>query len=174
MPTIPQSELPIPKSWDEFEHIVCDLYSRTWNDPHAQRHGRTGQPQQGVDIYGQPSGLGGRYVGIQCKRYNDGRLTRTKIEAEIAKAARWARTHGRVVTCNEFGVHRPYAPPGDVVQWHRDVCSALSRHGFGWTKWELDSSFGFFSRENGKLVADPELTRAMGLNVEAVPVKEVK
>jgi len=55
MPTIPQSELPRPKSWDEFEEIVWDIYQRLWKDPHAQRYGRSGQAQQGVDIYGQPS-----------------------------------------------------------------------------------------------------------------------
>ena len=139
------------------------------------------EPLRGVPYPSSPEGVKSAIAAVDnptarphLKQYGRERWDADKIEAEIAKAARWARTHGRVVTCNEFGVHRPYAPPGDVVQWHRDVCSALSRHGFGWTKWELDSSFGFFSRENGKLVADPELTRAMGLNVEAVPVKEVE
>ncbi len=56
MPTIPQSELPKPKSWDEFEDIVWDLYTRRWRDPHADRYGRGGQPQHGVDIVGRPAG----------------------------------------------------------------------------------------------------------------------
>jgi hypothetical protein len=86
MPTVPQSELPRPKSWDEFEDIVWDLYVRLWSDPSAQRYGRSGQAQQGVDIYGQPGHLGGQYAGIQCKRYDAGNLTQAKIEAEIAKA----------------------------------------------------------------------------------------
>jgi formylglycine-generating enzyme required for sulfatase activity len=86
MPTIPQSELPIPKSWDEFEAIVWDVYSRVWGDPNAQRYGRTGQAQQGVDIYGRPARLGGGYAGVQCKRYPDGGLTRRVVEEEIAKA----------------------------------------------------------------------------------------
>jgi len=86
MPTIPQSELPIPKSWDEFEDIVADLYGRVWNDPNTRRYGRTGQPQQGVDVYGCPTHLGGRYAGVQCKRYDEGALTRAIVEGEIAKA----------------------------------------------------------------------------------------
>jgi hypothetical protein len=86
MPNIPQTELSKPKSWDEFEDIVWDLYTRVWQDPHAQRYGRSGQPQHGVDIYGQPHDLGGRYAGIQCKRYAEGTLTRKKVEAEVAKA----------------------------------------------------------------------------------------
>jgi tetratricopeptide (TPR) repeat protein len=86
MPNIAQTELYPPKSWDEFEDVVWDLYSRVWGDPKAERYGRTGQAQQGVDIYGRPSDLGGRYVGVQCKRYAEGRLTQTVVEKEIAKA----------------------------------------------------------------------------------------
>lgn len=86
MPTIPQGELPKAKSWDEFEDIVWDLFALDWQDPHAVRNGRSGQRQNGVDIYGQPAGLGGRYVGIQCKRAEDGRLTRRMLEKEIAEA----------------------------------------------------------------------------------------
>jgi len=86
MPTIPQSEIPRPKSWDEFEDIVADLYGRLWNDPNTRRYGRTGQPQQGVDVYGCPTRLAGRYAGVQCKRYDEGALTRAIVEGEIAKA----------------------------------------------------------------------------------------
>jgi hypothetical protein len=86
MPTIPQSEIPRPKSWDEFEDIVADLYGRLWNDPNTCRYGRTGQPQQGVDVYGCPTHLAGRYAGVQCKRYDEGALTRAIAVGEITKA----------------------------------------------------------------------------------------
>jgi hypothetical protein len=86
MPNIPQSELPAPKSWDEFEDIVADLYARIWDDPNTQRYGRSGQSQQGVDIYGQPKHLDGGYVGIQCKRCDSDSITVAMIEGEIAKA----------------------------------------------------------------------------------------
>jgi len=86
MPTIPQSDLPRPKSWDEFEDIVWNIYSREWHDPHAERNGRSGQRQHGVDIYGQPREMGGRYAGIQCKRFAEGRLTQQAVEREVAEA----------------------------------------------------------------------------------------
>jgi len=86
MPTVPQSELPVPRSWDEFEDIVADLYARAWDDPHTRRYGRAGQAQQGVDICGRPARLQGRYAGVQCKRYEPGTLTLEIVEAEIAKA----------------------------------------------------------------------------------------
>jgi hypothetical protein len=86
MPNIPQSELPKPKSWDEFEDIVWDLYVRLWQEPHADRYGRTGQRQDGVDIVGRPHHLGHRYAGIQCKRYTEGTLSQTIVEREVANA----------------------------------------------------------------------------------------
>ena len=86
MPNIPQGELPIPKSWDEFEDICWDLYTRLWEDSHADRYGRSGEPQDGVDILGHPKHLEGGCVGVQCKRYEEGKLTRAKIRAEIKKA----------------------------------------------------------------------------------------
>jgi hypothetical protein len=78
--------LPIPKDWDEFEDIVWNLYTRKWQDPHAQRNGRQGQRQNGVDIYGQPCHLNDDYAGIQCKRLTEGKLTRESVEKETAKA----------------------------------------------------------------------------------------
>ena len=85
MPTPSTSDLPKPKSWDEFEDIIWEIYTRRWQDLHAQRYGRSGQSQSGVDIYGQQ--LGSRnYVAIQCKRYKDHRLDQRRILAEIEKA----------------------------------------------------------------------------------------
>ena len=89
MPTIPQSEIPKPQSWDEFEDIVWDIYSRDWRDPNTERNGRNGQRQHGVDIYGKPSHLNGEYAGIQCKLSSDSKLTENKIKDEIAEAEKF-------------------------------------------------------------------------------------
>ena len=66
MPTMATVELPPPESWKEFEALCCDLWRRLWNDPATQRHGRQGQPQQGVDVFGRPE-RGGEWAGVQCK-----------------------------------------------------------------------------------------------------------
>lgn len=84
MPTPSTSDLPKPKSWNEFEDIVWEIYTRRWQDPYAQRYGRSGQAQHGVDIYGQESSSG-CYSAIQCKRYEDNKLTSETITKEIAK-----------------------------------------------------------------------------------------
>lgn len=67
MPSPSTTQLPIPKSWDEFEDIVADLLKVKWRDPYITRNGRSGQSQHGVDIYGQPQHLHGKYAGVQCK-----------------------------------------------------------------------------------------------------------
>jgi tetratricopeptide (TPR) repeat protein len=87
MPIPATSELPKPLSWDEFEDIVWNIYKRKWNDPDAEKYGRTGQAQQGVDVYGRPSDLGGAYVGIQCKRYDN--LEINTVREEIDKAEKF-------------------------------------------------------------------------------------
>ena len=87
MPTIPTSELPIPKDWNEFEDICADLFTLIWNDHNTVRYGRSGQRQNGVDIRGQ-SPRGG-IAGIQCKgkrRWPPVRLTTAEIDAEVMKA----------------------------------------------------------------------------------------
>jgi hypothetical protein len=85
MPTPSTSDLPTPKSWDEFEDITWEIYKRKWQDNHAQRYGRSGQPQNGIDIYGQEKSSD-KYIGVQCKRYKDKQLTKKIIQAEIVKA----------------------------------------------------------------------------------------
>ncbi|MEG4281056.1 hypothetical protein QUA62_26875 [Microcoleus sp. MON1_C1] len=85
MPTPSTSHLPKPKSWDEFEDITWEIYQRKWQDNHAQRYGRSGQPQNGIDIYGRPNSSD-KYIGVQCKRYEDNKLNQQIIQAEIVKA----------------------------------------------------------------------------------------
>lgn len=80
------AEYPRPRSWDEFEEICWDLFVRLWNDPDTVRHGRSGQAQSGVDLYGRLDGQG-LTVGAQCKLHQEGKvLTWDEVEAEVEKA----------------------------------------------------------------------------------------
>lgn len=85
MPIPSTSDLPKPKSWDEFEDIVWEVYTRKWQDPYAQRYGRSGQAQNGIDIYGQQNSSKD-YIAVQCKRYEDKKLNIPKIIEEVTKA----------------------------------------------------------------------------------------
>lgn len=56
------------------------------DDPFAQMHGRSGQKQQGIDVYGTHKG---RRIGVQCKGKNAGHsaaLTDKELRAEVNKA----------------------------------------------------------------------------------------
>jgi hypothetical protein len=87
MPTASQAEYPRPTDWPEFEELCWDLYRREWRDPHAQRNGRDGQPQAGVDVFGHDAGNRGGFTGVQCKLRRQGeRLVLVEVKEEIAKA----------------------------------------------------------------------------------------
>jgi hypothetical protein len=78
--------LPPPRNWQDFEDLCCDLWRRLWNDPETQKHGRSGQAQAGVDIFGRPNG-GVEWAGVQCKHKEEHRaLSRAEIEREVELA----------------------------------------------------------------------------------------
>ena len=87
MPSPTTTDLPIPKSWEEFENICADLLKCLWCDLYVVRNGRSGQKQHGVDIYGKPAylkGHGSETAGAQCKRTEV--LTKEDIKNEIEQA----------------------------------------------------------------------------------------
>jgi hypothetical protein len=81
MPTNASTQVPPPKSWDEFEEICLDAAKLRWNSSNFFRNGRTGQKQNGVDIYDGD----GLYIGLQCKNTWD-QLPIEAIQSEIKKA----------------------------------------------------------------------------------------
>jgi hypothetical protein len=83
MPTLSNINLPTPKSWEEFEEISLDALRIKWDSPNLQRHGRQGQQQAGVDIYGDD--YLSQIAGVQCKKY-DTDLTLKIIEDEVKNA----------------------------------------------------------------------------------------
>lgn len=82
MPTSSSMEIPPPKNWQDFESLVRDAYSAKWGSQ-LQMNGKSGQKQNGVDIYG-PDNLG-RQVAIQCKRLN-GPIKFDVVENELSKS----------------------------------------------------------------------------------------
>ncbi|MDX6752235.1 hypothetical protein SH611_20710 [Geminicoccaceae bacterium 1502E] len=83
MPTLAGVVLPPPRSWDEFEEIALSAVKLRWNSTDLYRHGRQGQRQDGVDIFGHSDG--GRHVGVQVKNTVGG-ITLAAIKSEIAQA----------------------------------------------------------------------------------------
>lgn len=113
--------LPPPDSWEEFEAFSLHLWKSIWADHNAQMHGRRGQPQAGVDIYGRPFGLA-HWEGVQCKG-KDG-LTRAKVSKgelrrEVQAARQFAPKLGAFVLATT-------APRDVVIQ---SEALAISNHG---------------------------------------------
>ena len=75
-----------PNDPTAFESLCLDLWKDVWHDSGAQKNGRRGQNQDGVDIFGREDG---HLVGVQCKQ-KDGRLwakvTLAELEAEVEAA----------------------------------------------------------------------------------------
>lgn len=78
-----------PENWQDFETLCKKLWGEIWNcSDTIKKNGRSGQVQNGVDVYGAPNN-GVEYYGIQCKgkdNYTNSQLTKTEIDTEIAKA----------------------------------------------------------------------------------------
>jgi hypothetical protein len=75
--------LPPPQSWEEFEQLTLDVCKREWQDPDLILHGRRGQDQNGVDVFGFDR-VYNRHVGVQCKKLEPGKkLSETIIRNEI-------------------------------------------------------------------------------------------
>jgi tetratricopeptide (TPR) repeat protein len=77
------SEISKPKNPQDFEELCLAIYRVVYDDKTATKNGRSGQEQNGVDIYVQQ---GGDRVGIQCKRVNFGKLTTKIIDKEVGHA----------------------------------------------------------------------------------------
>lgn len=78
-----------PRNWQDFERLCKKLFGELWRCPSTiKANGRSGQAQQGVDIYGVPEGKQ-QYWGIQCKGKDDNLdsvLTAKEIDSEVARA----------------------------------------------------------------------------------------
>lgn len=77
-----------PLNWQDFETLCKKLWGEIWECREIQKNGRSGQSQNGVDVYGIPLGEK-EYYGIQCKgkdEYADKQFTQQEVVDEIKKA----------------------------------------------------------------------------------------
>ncbi|MES2898665.1 MAG: helix-turn-helix transcriptional regulator [Pseudomonadota bacterium] len=77
-----------PTEPSAFERLCHDLFAELWGDPNAQLFGRSGQRQNGVDIFGLDNRAARALCGVQCKvrQLQDSGLSIKDIQAEIALA----------------------------------------------------------------------------------------
>lgn len=83
--------LPVPDAWQDFEKLCQQLWKEIWCDVNATNNGRTGQPQNGVDVYGKPI-YTVSWAGVQCKDKDSqlgSFLKISEIDAECEKAKKF-------------------------------------------------------------------------------------
>lgn len=81
--------LEIPKNWQDFEDVCKELWRDNWPCREIQSHGRNGQAQYGVDVFGIPDGED-KYYGIQCKHKSIGEeLTEFEVDNEVEEALKF-------------------------------------------------------------------------------------
>lgn len=83
MPTISNSHIPPPKSWEEFEDITLSAAKLRWKSTEFFGNGRKGQRQDGVDVFGTTPDK--QLVGVQCKN-SIGGLAESLVIQEIDNA----------------------------------------------------------------------------------------
>lgn len=80
-----------PVNWQDFESLCKKLWGEIWNCDSIKKNGRSGQSQNGIDIYGIPKNEIA-YYGIQCKGkddYSKSELKEAEIDEEISKALKF-------------------------------------------------------------------------------------
>lgn len=115
-----------PRSWEKFEDIARALFAAVYQNPLAEKNGRRGQPQHGVDIYVERSDVPGEWVGIQCKgkdRNYGSKPTKEEFDKELTKAEQFAPSLNRWIFATT-------APRDEGLQAHvRQVSKARQASG---------------------------------------------
>ncbi len=85
-------QISAPKTWQSFEDLCLSLFKAIWRAPYAQKNGRLGQSQHGVDVFGSPEHDRPSYHGVQCKGKDLGLgavVSQQELLDEIAKAEKF-------------------------------------------------------------------------------------
>lgn len=128
-----QYQLPPPSSWEKFESLCRDIFAIEWDDPTTKRHGRTGFPQQGVDVYGYTRD--GKLHGIQCKK-KDVAISNSTAEKELRDEVKKALNFSPKLSSFIFATTTPNDP--DLEKIARIITSEnreknlFSVHFLGW------------------------------------------
>lgn len=99
MTTVTSRALPPPNNWQEFEALTFDLFKRLWKTDDAHMHGRSGQQQHGVYVYGTDR-VYEKWVGVQCKGKNGdyhAEVTASELQQEVEKAKKFKPALNRFV-----------------------------------------------------------------------------
>jgi tetratricopeptide (TPR) repeat protein len=118
--TLSSIALPKPRDWQDFERKMRELIARVLADPNTQMNGRSGQPQNGVDIWGHRNEDRSRLVGVQCKK-SDNEVTVAELDAELEKAK------GFTPTISEFILVTTASRDAKIQKRARELTESLAK-----------------------------------------------
>lgn len=123
-----------PPSWDKFEEICADLFSRIWDDAEVVRYGTRGQAQTGVDIYGKDDGADS---GVQCKGKRDWpptKLTISEIDREVEKAKAFSPKLKSFIIATTAENDTRATDRANAITAEHEKCGLFRVTIYGWTE----------------------------------------
>ncbi|MDR3385433.1 MAG: hypothetical protein P4L92_00145 [Rudaea sp.] len=105
--------IPIPKEASQFEDLVFDYAEDKLSPEAIQQYGKRGSGQSGIDH--QVRLVGGDWVGIQCKRYWDAKLTPTLLQKDLDAA------HALQPALTRYIVATTKSTQTDLQDWARSA-----------------------------------------------------
>jgi hypothetical protein len=82
MPNRINTKIPAPTGWDDFEKVTVSALNLRWKTTELTRYGRSGQAQEGVDIYMVTRDA--HIFGIQCKNVDE--FSFAEVKESVTKA----------------------------------------------------------------------------------------
>ncbi len=145
--SLSSTSLPKPKNWQDFETKTRVLFACILGDPNTQQNGRSGQAQNGVDVYGYRDRDTSQLVGVQCKKKYGAEVSEAELRTEVNKAKKFKpaisefilvttaprdqniQTVARTITSELQGTDRPF--PVFVWGWE-DIEENAAQHADAW------------------------------------------
>lgn len=124
-----------PREWSKFEDLCLALFKEVWNDPLAQKNGRKGQAQHGVDVFGSKGGDPRVLWGVQCKGKDanyGGKPTRAELERELAKAEGFKPTLAGWVFATTAPTDADLQEAAREISFQRAQSGGFPVHVLGW------------------------------------------
>lgn len=124
-----------PKEWGTFEDLCHALFKRIWQDPLAQKNGRRGQAQHGVDVFGSMGQDRLAYIGLQCKgkESNYGsKASWSEVLAEINKAEKFSPALDKWIFATTAPVDANLQQAARELSVKRDAEGQFSVDVLGW------------------------------------------
>jgi endoglucanase len=101
--------------------------------------------------------------------YTDANWSAEAYRRFLQPAVAWARAHHLPLICTEFGVYKKFAPRASRLAWIRDVSTALTSAGIGWTMWDYAGDFAIVLKNDHDIrIPDIGLIDALGLHPHKV------